>query len=202
MTEASANDNTEQLSQDAGRLEAALGPLPEPMARPFLVVVSGLPGTGKSYLSSRLAQRLDCAIVESDALRNVLFPVPGYSARESQRLFQALHMLVAKLLGQGIPLILDATNLVEHHRERLYHIADRLQLKLIIVRVEAPAEVVRERLQRRAQGADSQDRSDADWTVYQRMKPRAEQIRRNHFAVDTSRDIAPVIDKIVRELKR
>ena len=202
MTEATANHKTEQLLQDVGRLKEALGELPEPIAQPFLIVVSGLPGTGKSYFSRLLAQQVDCAIVESDALRRALFPVPGYSAQESQRLFQALHALIAELLGQGTAVLLDATNLVEHHRERLYHIADQLQLKLIIVRVEAPFEVIRERLERRAQGPDSQDSSDADWMVYQRMKPRAEQIRRNHFVVDTSRNTTPVINKIIRELKR
>ncbi len=202
MTEATANDKTEQLLQDVGRLKEALSELPEPMAQPFFIVVSGLPGTGKSYFSRQLAQQVDCAIVESDALRKVLFPVPSYSAQESHRLFQALHILIAELLGQGTAVLLDATNLVEHHRERFYHIADQLRLKLIIVRVEAPSEVIRERLQSRAQDNDSPDSSDADWMVYQRMKPRAQQIRRNHFAVDTSRDITPVINKIVRELKR
>jgi hypothetical protein len=34
------------------------------------------------------------------------------------------------------------------------------------------------------------------------MKPTVEKIRRNHYAVDTSRDITPVLDKIVREVRR
>ena len=38
--------------------------------------------------------------------------------------------------------------------------------------------------------------------VYQRMKPSVQRINRNHYAVDTSRDITPVLDKIVREVRR
>jgi len=34
------------------------------------------------------------------------------------------------------------------------------------------------------------------------MKPAAQRIRRNHFAVDTSKDITPVIDKIVRRINQ
>jgi predicted kinase len=105
-------------------------------------------------------------------------------------------------LSKSIPLLLDATNLAEHHRERLYLIANRLQLKLIIVGVEAPPEVVQKRLQARFEHPDPLDMSDADFEVYQRMKSRVQRIRRNHFVVDTSRDITPVIEKIVRQVRR
>lgn len=194
--------NKGQLLADAHKLKEALNELPEPLARPCLIVISGLPGTGKSYFSRTLAERWPCLIVESDALRKILFPVPSYNAQESQRLFQALHLLTEEFLSKGIPVLLDATNLVEYHREHLYRIADRLGLKRIIVRVEAPAELVRERLQRRAEDIDPQDRSDAGWAIYLRMKPKEQQIRRHHFVVNTARDITPVINKIIRELKR
>ncbi|MBT9166205.1 MAG: hypothetical protein DDT25_00888 [Chloroflexi bacterium] len=193
----------EHALSDAHRLREALPELPEPVAQPFLVVLSGLPGTGKSYVSCKLAERLPCLIVSSDTMRKALFPSPVYDATENQRLFAALHILIEELLSKNIAILLDATNLVEHHRERLYCIVHRLRLKLIILRVEAPPEVVQERLQARmAMGNASQDSSNADFGVYLRMKARKQEIRRQHFAVDTSRDIAPVIEKIVRELRR
>ena len=187
---------------DVQKLRKALSALPEQVANPVLVVVSGLPGTGKSHFSRKLAERLPCVIVESDALRKKLFNVPDYSASESHRLFNACHRLIEELLDNGITAVVDATNLVEHHRERLYLIAERLEVKLIIVYVKAPQELVRHRLESRLAGAESEDNSDADWRVYQKMRTKAQSIRRNHFTLDTSRDITPVIDKIVREAKR
>lgn len=191
-----------QVIADAERLSQSLGELPEPVVNPAFIVVSGLPGTGKSYFSRKLAERLPFVILESDALRKTLFSPPTYSPAESSRLFRAIHHLIENLLKKGIPLILDATNLSEHYRERLYNIADRLNVKLIIVRVEAPPEVVYERLKARSAGMDVENRSDADWKVFQRMKPNVQKIRRNHYAVDTSRDITPVLDKIAREVSR
>ena len=191
-----------QLVSDVQQLTESLGQLPEPMVEPAFIVVSGLPGTGKSHLCSKLAERLPFVILESDALRKTLFSSPSYSPQESSRLFQACHLLIERLLKKGIPLILDATNLSERYRERLYNIADRLDAKLILVRVEAPSQVVHERLRARQEEVCSVNKSDADWEVYQRMKPVVQQIRRNHYAVDTSRDITPVLDKIVREVKR
>jgi len=191
-----------QLISDVQRLTEGLGELPEPVVKPAFIAVSGLPGTGKSYFCSELAERLPFVILESDALRKVLFSSPSYSSPESSRLFRALHLLIERLLKKGISLILDATNLSERYRERLYSIADRLDVRLILVRVEAPPQVVYQRLKTRLEGANPGNKSDADWLVYQRMKPTVQKIRRNHYAVDTSRDITPVLDKIVREVRR
>ncbi len=192
-----------QLLSDVERLTESLKQLPEPVAKPSFIVVSGLPGTGKSYFCKKLAERLPFVILESDALRKILFPSPSYnSLQESSRLFQACHRLIEELLKRGMPLILDATNLSEEHREYLYSIAEHLNVKLVLVRVEAPPEVVQERLKARQDRMNPENKSDADWQVYQRMKPSVQKIRRKHYAVDTSRDIAPVIDKIVKEVMR
>lgn len=186
-----------QLDGDTAQLAAALGPLPEPVASPILVVVSGLPGTGKSYFARKLAERRPFAILESDFLRKVLFPQPDYSADESARLFRAVHRLIETLLARGIPLILDATNLSEHFREYLYHITENLGARLIMVRTEAPDEIVRARL---AAIRANRSSSDADWAVYQKLKVVAEPIRRRHYVVNTAEDINPVLDRLVREI--
>ena len=102
----------------------------------------------------------------------------------------------------GIPVLFDATNLVESNRERLYNIAHKTNSKLILMRMDAPLDVVTQRLQRREDGSSLEDNSTADRSVYRRMASTVEPIRRNHFAVDTSMDIAPVIAKIAREVNR
>ncbi|MFH1560018.1 MAG: ATP-binding protein [Chloroflexota bacterium] len=172
------------------------------MARAVLIVVSGLPGTGKSYFSRRMAERISLAIVEADAMRKALFATPTYGGSESARLFRACHALIEDLLRRGISVLFDATNLVENNRERLYNIAHKTNVKLILVRVEAPLEVVSERLRKREANAAQNDNSTAGLSVYRRMAHSVEPIRRNHYAVDTSRDITPVIDKIEREMDR
>jgi len=189
-----------QLVSDAELLTQSLGQFSDAVAEPTFIIISGLPGTGKSYFCNRLAERLPFLILESDALRKVLSPAPSYSSQESSRLFRAVHLLIERLLKKGVSLILDATNLSERYREHLYSITDRLDIKLILVRVEAPPEVVYERLRARRENTES--KSDADWEVYQRMKPSVQKIHRNYYAVDTSRDITPVLDKIVREVTR
>ncbi|MCJ7515837.1 MAG: AAA family ATPase [Dehalococcoidia bacterium] len=191
-----------QINRDISKLKESLGPLPEAVANPGFVVVSGLPGTGKTFFCKKLAEKQPFYIVESDALRKVLFPSPDYSPVESVRLFTAIHGLIEWLLENGVPVILDATNLSENNREYLYRISDRAGARLALVSVEAPPAVAYQRLQARKNGAMPDAKSDADWEVYSQMKPKAEKIRRNHFVVDTSREITPVIDKITHALNR
>ena len=185
---------------DAETLVESLAGLPEPVARPVLVVVSGLPGTGKSYFCRRLAERLPSVILESDALRKALFPSPSYSLMESAHLFRTIRLLIERLIKRGIPIIMDATNLSERYREYFYSIADRLDVKLVLISVEAPPWLVKERLEVRQKRPE--EKSDAAWEVYQKMKSSVEKISRKHYVADTSRDITPVLDKIMREVKR
>ncbi len=189
---------TQLATEPEERLLESIGPLPEPLAKPVFVVVSGLPGTGKSFFSSKLAEKLPFVVLESDALRKAIFPNPSYTQRESAALFHSIYLLIERLLGLGIPIILDATNLSESNRERLYNIADWMKARLVIVSIEAPPDVVRERLLKRATSGEG--KSDADWSVYLKLKPSVEKIRRKHYVVDTSRDITPVLERIIREI--
>ena len=188
--------------EDVERLGASLNGLPQPQVNPPLIVVSGLPGTGKSFFCRKLAEKLPFLILASDALRRVLFPSPQYDEQENKRLFSACHVLIEELLRKGVPVIFDATNLLEHHREYLYRDAERAGAKLMLVWVEAPPEVVRQRLLARERTTVPQCDSEAGWEVYNRMKSRREKISRNHLVVDTSQDITAAVDRIVRTASR
>ena len=194
-----AVESASLVSAGVGLLES-LGPLPEPAAKPFFIAVSGLPGTGKSYFCRRLVEKLPAVLLESDALRKALFPAPSYSAAESASLFRSVHALIERLLAKGISVVLDATNLSERNREYLYNIADKAGARLILVQVSAPPRLVRERLEKRQEAAS--EKSDADWQVYEKMKASVEKIQRKHYVVDTSQDISPAVERIVREALR
>ncbi len=189
----------EGQSSTVDRFLQALGPLPPPQPRPALVVISGLPGTGKSKFARELQRRTSAVVLESDALRRLLVEKPSYSWQESRRLFAAIHVVAERLLSEGISVILDATNLAEIHRRPLYEIAARCGARLLLVEVIAPAEVARTRLAERVAAGESA--SDADVGVYERMLPAREEIRREHLVVDTSKPYERLLGTMVREMK-
>jgi predicted kinase len=189
---------TNDLS-DADRLYTSLGKMPEAVKNPVLVLVSGLPGTGKTHFSKELSKRLPFVTLESDVLRRVLNPNPNHSKPESARLFSAIHSLCERLLKERHSVIVDATNLTEKHRRYFYDISDGTGVKLVILQIEAASPVVKDRLENRKKETDN--KSDADWNVYKRMSKSVDKISRKHYSVDTSVDYSNILDEIVEEMK-
>jgi len=187
--------------RDVRRLEQTLGPLPEAVAAPVLVVLTGLPGSGKSHLARELSRRHPLAVLNSDALRAALFPHPQHSDQENARLFSATHAVLDRLLARGVSAALDATNLREAHRRPLYQLAGKRGARLLVVQVTAPEGVAKKRLRRRRRGETPWDISEAGPEVYDKMRAEVEPVRRPHITVDTSKDIGPALDKILAALQ-
>ena len=164
----------------------------------FLIVLTGLPGTGKSFFARALANRMPFLILESDRLRKALAPKPRYTSRESARLFSACHYLIGQYLTDGRRIIFDATNLRESHRQPLCTLANSMNTPIAVVRLTAPEQIVRHRLAERITGANGLDYSDADWRVYRRMLPTEESVDRECLTVDSSQDISPALEQVIR----
>jgi len=189
------------LSEAVARVETALNLSGEAVARPVLVVICGLPGSGKSYLARHLRAHLGAAIVETDHVRRILFTCPRHTGPESAWVYAVCHTLIARLLGRSQSVIFDATNLIERNREHLYRIADRAQARLVVVRTVAPDAVIRQRLERRSGRTDPEDLSQADIGVYEKMLPSEQRIRRQHLVIDTTQDMAQAVRRILRECR-
>lgn len=190
---------TKPPADSVEKIHRALRITEETTAKPILIVITGLPGTGKSFLARRVAARLPCVIVESDWVRKTLTDhKPTYSGAESAHIHRVAHAVIERLLASGRRVIFDATNLAEWQREQLYRIGHATRATLVIVRTVAPEAVIRERLTRRLQNRDPLDISDADWDVHQLLRSELEPVRRPHLVVDTSGDLDQAVTKILR----
>ena len=167
-------------------LEAAGAAPPHRGTAPTLILTAGLPGSGKSTFVRRLALATGAAVLESDALRRLLFGEPSYSAAENRRLFEALPAAARELLEHGRNVIIDATNLRESDRQPAYSLAKETGARLLILRFSAPDSVIRQRLALRHDGADPRESSSAGLAVYRMMAEREEPLTRDHWQIDTS----------------
>ncbi len=169
-----------------------------PRGGPMLVVLSGLPGTGKSHFARELTKLVSFLVLESDRVRKLLVARPKYTRGEHSRVFRACHLLIEDYLARGCRVLFDATNLTESFRQPLYFVCERLSVPLTLLRFTAPRAVVRRRLEERALGLHPEDNSDAHWLVYCRLARGEEQIQRRHLTVDSSADISHVVRHVAR----
>ncbi len=170
-------------------------------ARPFLVVLSGLPGTGKSHFARQLAGCLPLVVVGSDRARKALIPEPEYTREEHLRVFSACHRVIEDLLTQDQTVVFDATNLTEGFRQPLLDLAHRRGAPAHIILFTAPLKVIRRRLKHRAAGIGTDGLSDADWSVFARLRPGQEPISDAHWVVDSSKAIRGYLDRLVRLIR-
>ena len=179
------------LDQD---LATAQPRMPE---QPLLVAMCGLPGTGKSHFAAKLTEQVPFLILETDRLRKVLVEHPKYTTAEHRRVFRSCYQLIEHYLVNGYSVLFDATNLNEEFRTYLYDIAESTGAPLAVVHATAPMETVRRRLKQRKAERHANTYSDAGWLIYTRLAPVEEPVRREHYALDTSKDIKPVLDQVV-----
>lgn len=154
-------------------------------SRPFLVLLGGLSGTGKSTLARELGRLTGLPIISSDRVRTELFKVPGksrrtsyeegiYSPQNRDTTYERIALEAERLLAINKGAILDATFQNERHRERMIRLAAEHQVPVVVIWCHSAEEVIRRRLVERAR--QGRDWSDADWEIYLKQKAAHEPI--------------------------
>lgn len=164
--------------------------------QPALIMLSGLPGSGKTTFARALCQALAAEHVESDAIRRAIASQPAYTPREHARVFAIAEQRVAAALSGGRVAVLDATNLTRRDRRRFFQLAGQHASALIAVRVTVPDEVARQRLAGTREGF-----SQAGVAVFDQMRSRVQSFTVPVVVVDGRHPPAPAIALILRLLE-
>lgn len=135
--------------------------------RVHLVVVGGLPGTGKSTLATALAEREGWVLLRSDEVRKDLagighlesgrasFGEGLYAAERKDATYRELLARAHTALTHGESVILDASWASAAHRRRAARLAEETSSELLQVRCTVPSEVAMSRI--RARTGDASD---------------------------------------------
>jgi aminoglycoside phosphotransferase family enzyme/predicted kinase len=166
-------ERDEALAKARARWLLALAELEEPGRRPCLLLVGGLPGTGKSTLARALAEQANARVIRSDEVRKELAGVAEqeskpasfesgiYTAEWTERTYAECLRRADALLFEGNRVIVDATFAKEAWRNAFLDLAQRWGMPALFFVCRTEPEVVRTRLANR-----KKDVSDADWSVF------------------------------------
>lgn len=168
-----------------------------------LVLVGGLPGTGKSTLAGRIADELGLVVLSSDRIRkelaglNPVEPAPAayrkglYTAGHTRKVYAELLSRAELLLSRGESVVLDASWSSALWRTAATHLAERTHTRLTALRCQAPAAVAAERMAGRHGPSDATEavahemRADADpWPQAHRIDTSADSSEATRLAID------------------
>jgi aminoglycoside phosphotransferase family enzyme/predicted kinase len=153
----------------------ALGALEAPATRPALLLIGGLPGTGKSTLARGLGARGRFHVLRSDVVRKELAGLAEqapatvgyeqgiYGAGWTQRTYDELLRRAGAMLAEGERVIVDASFRAEGHRRQFLDAARDWGVPALLLHCQADEATVRQRLAQR-----HGDASDADWAIHER----------------------------------
>lgn len=148
-------------------------------AQPALVVMSGLPGTGKSTVAATLAGHIGAAYLSSDAVRKQLAGINPrehadaqyraglYAPDMHQRTYAELRRRAGEHLAAGRPVVLDAMHGRAAERGAALALAAEHGAPALIAELRLHEDAARDRIAGRTD--DPYRTSDATWAVYQQQ---------------------------------
>lgn len=152
----------------------------------MLVIVSGLPGTGKSTVSFELAKELKAFVLSIDEIRKGVLMDPGYTESKKKRIYEEMFNMAQGLLERNENIILDATFFRKELRDKASEIGKMWNKCVFFIEIVCPEEIVKRRINKRYES--QRDYSDAYYRVYKIIQNKFESSKEEHFVINTEKD--------------
>ena len=170
----------------------------------MIVVMAGLPGTGKSTIAHALADRLSAAVLNKDTIRHALFSAQDveYSAEQDDFVMD-LMLQTAQFLWLRDPvrtIILDGRPFSrKRHVERVIAFAEGMQQPWRILECLCAEETARQRLETQHHTGEH-PAGNRDYQLYLAVKARFEPITRTKTVLDTDQALELCLNHAVNAL--
>jgi predicted kinase len=157
----------------------------------MLIVITGLPGTGKTTIAEELAKEIDAIVFSTDKIRKKIFQKPVYNEEDKKIVYNQLFLETNKYLAKGKNVILDGTFYTKSLRQRAKEVGKSLSNNVYFIYCETPEEILKKRIENR-----KDKYSDADYGVYLKMKKIFEEFEDDFIKIDTSNPVSTNVNII------
>lgn len=174
------------------------------MKKKILIVLVGLPGTGKTTACNLLRKEIECHFFNSDkfAKQQGLFKKKRLwkkSEKEINKIRKEFYFKkakeIAKLLSKNNIVIMDAASNKEFLRRILYDASKKAKGRTVIIEIIAPLKLTKERIFK-----DKKKNAKSRWEAYLKIREKWQPIKRKHYTINSSKDIKEQIEKIMKKL--
>lgn len=116
-----------------------------------LIILRGLPGSGKSTFAKQLVDRFGYKRFNKDDLRDML-DNGFYSRKNEGYITEMMYLMISMALRKGLDVIVDNTNFHPFQVKKCQELAERHEAECIIHDFDVPLEVCIERDLQRTKG--------------------------------------------------
>lgn len=146
----------------------------------MIIIVFGLPGSGKSYFARRLAAVLHAEYINSDILRRKMFHTRTYTEEEKEMVYDLMVDYMREAKTQNKNIVLDATFYKDRIRKKVT--CETSVDGIILIEVWAEESLIKERLLK------PREDSEADFEIYRKIKAEWESLSEPHLVLQSTND--------------
>jgi predicted kinase len=118
-------------------------------SQPFLLLLYGFPGAGKTYFTRQFTDSIQAAHLEQDRIRHELFQQPRYSRQENAALNRIIEYMASEFLNAGISVVLDMNAMRISQRRIMREMANKAGARTVVVWFQVDADTAFGRNQKR-----------------------------------------------------
>ncbi len=165
----------------------------------MIIVVAGLPASGKSYLAKRLAENLNMIHLNTDIMRKELFSEKSeYSHEAKQKVYDKLFSKAEAFAKQGKNVILDGTFYKKHIRDKATKTAKNANVPFFFVFISIDFDTVKKRMLDRKTNPNV---SEADLNAFKIVQKDFEPITQKHLILNALMPVEEKIEKVQNYVK-
>lgn len=163
----------------------------------MLVVMAGLPGTGKSTLARAVAERTNAIVLDKDNIRAALFTPEfiEYSREQDDFVLRVMLKVAGWIFRRdaGRIVILDGRPFAKKYQlDQVIAFAEWIKTKWRIVECACAEDVAQERLRNGSHPA-----ADRNFDLYLRVKGEWEEISRPKLVLDTRAPVQELAERVI-----
>jgi predicted kinase len=168
-----------------------------PSDRPILIVIFGLPGTGKTTFATALSNQLGIKHFNTDIIRSLSGKSQQYDKENKALIYDEILKLTRLEFEKGKSVIVDATFYKKKLRKRFKVLAQKYDASVKWIEVCAGEEVVKKRVSKK------RPYSEADFAVYQMIKSQFEPMEEKYIQLFSGQEEMPdLIEKAIKFIKQ